>query len=157
MHKFLTILFLFVLTACSRKMMPQIETVVKDSVVEKTVYVHRDSVIVIPGDSVKIHDTIPCKNVVYHKVAMSKTGSIKAVVDINKGMLNVDCKTDSLQNRIEWLEAHANTVRTKTITTTINNPPKRFIPKWCKWLLGISVLYVVARVLIWKYKMPIKL
>lgn len=133
------------------------QTVIKDSVVEKTVYVKKDSIVKVPGDSVTLHDTIPCKGVLYHKVAVSKSGATKATVDIKNGELNVDCKTDSLQARIEWLEAHESKLVSKTITTTINNPPKRFIPKWVWWLVGIVTIYLGARIMIWYYKMPLSI
>ena len=137
--------------------MPLTQTVSKENVVEKIVYVKKDSLVKAPGDSVKIHDTIPCPGVAYHKEAVSKTGSTKATVDIRNGELNVECKTDSLQARIEWLEANGTKTITKTQTTTIIPPAERHIPKWVWWLVTIVTLYVSAKIMIWRYKLPLSI
>lgn len=137
--------------------MPQIKTEIKENVVEKIVYVKKDSLVKMPGDSVKIHDTVTCPGVVYHKEATSKSGSTKTTVDLRNGELNVDCKTDSLTARIHWLEANGTKVITKTATTTITPPAEKYIPKWVWWMVAIVTLYVSARVLIWRYKIPLSL
>lgn len=157
MFKYLMIISLIVLASCSKKLVPQTQTIIKENVVEKTVYVPKDSIVKVPGDSVTLHDTIPCPGVNYHKEVMSKKGITKATVDIHNNQLSVDCKTDSLSARIQWLEAHSDKVTTKTETTTITLPAKRYIPKWVYWLAGINLLYVTARILIWRYKIPLSI
>lgn len=158
MNKITTILLLIIsLASCSKRMLPTVETEIKETITTDTVYVPKEKIVTIPGDSVTIYEAIPCPDVVYHKEATSKSGNVKATVNISKGNLQVDCKTDSLEQRIKWLEAHSNQVKTITKTVTITPPPKRYIPKWVWWLLGINIIYVAFRILIWKYKMPIRL
>ena len=158
MNKILTIsLFLITLVSCSKKLQPSVETVIKETVTTDTVYVPKEKVITIPGDTVEIYEAIPCPDVVFHKEATSKSGNVKATVNINKGNLTVDCKTDSLQQRIQWLEAHSKQVKTFEKTVTIKPPPRRFIPKWVWWLLGITICYVAARIALVYFKIPIRI
>ncbi len=158
MRRIITILSLVLLTAsCSKKLSPTVETVIKETITTDTVYVPKEKIITIPGDSVMITDTIPCPELNYHKEATSKSGNVKATVNISKGNLQVDCKTDSLIQRIQWLEAHSKQVVNKETTITITPPPKRYIPKWVWWLLVINIIYVAARIAIKIYKVPIRI
>ena len=156
--KKLTILLLVIgLVSCSKRLTPSVETVIKETITTDTVYVPKEKIVTIPGDSITIHDTIPCPGLVYHKEVTSKSGNVKATVDINKGNLQVDCKTDSLIQRIQWLEAHSKQVTTLEKTVTITPPPKRWIPRWVWWLLGINIVYIAARIFFKVYKIPIRL
>jgi hypothetical protein len=157
MKNLMIILVCLFAASCSRKIVPHSDTVVKENTVEKIVYVKKDSLVKMPGDSVTLHDTIPCPGVVYHKEAVSKNGTLKTTVDIKDGRLDVGCKADSLQARIEWLEVHGEKVITKTQTTTITPPAEKYIPKWVKWLIAITGLYIIARLFIWRYKIPLSL
>ena len=135
---------------CNDRYPPQIIT--KDSVVEREVVTYRDTTITVPGDSVKIHDTIPCPDVVYHKEVKSKSGRTTAKVDINKGTLTVECKTDSLQRVIDSLASVIKTKEVYKTTTVIKEKPvtKYRIPKWCWWYIGITLGYFV-----WTFRSPI--
>lgn len=157
MTKLTSIALLLLLAGCSKKLSPGVETLIKETTTTDTVYVPKDSLIFIPADSVYIIDQIPCPDLDYFKEAKSKTGNVKTTVSINKGNLKVDCKTDSLEKRIQWLEAHSNQVKTTEKTVTITLPPKRWIPKWVWWLLGINIFYLAARILIIVYKVPIRI
>ena len=158
MYKIFTILLLIIsLGSCSKKLMPTVETVIKETITTDTVYVPKEKIVTIPGDSVTIYEAIPCPDVVYYKEATSKSGNVKATVNISKGNLQVDCKTDSLVERIKWLEAHSSQVKTTEKTVTVTLPPKRWIPKWVWWLLGINIVYVLLRIATWKFKIPIRL
>lgn len=158
MMRSLTILLLIItLASCSHKLAPGVNTVIKETITTDTVYVPKEKIVTIPGDSVKIHDTIPCPGLVYHKEVTSKSGNVKATVDINKGNLQVDCKTDSLVQRIQWLEAHSKQVIDKETTITITPAPKRWIPKWVWWLLALNIVYIAAKVLLKVYKIPIRI
>src|SRR5436190_10153660 len=129
MYKLTAILFLSLLVSCSPKLSPGITTVTHETITTDTVFIPKEKIVTIPADSVKIHDTIPCPGLVYHKEVTSTSGKVKATVDISKGNLQVDCKTDSLVQRINWLEAHSRQVINKETTITIRLPPKRWIPK----------------------------
>ncbi len=158
MKYLLTILSLIILTAsCSKRLLPSVETVTKETITTDTVYVPKEKIITIPGDSVLIHDSIDCPDLVYHKDAVSKSGNVKASVNISKGSLQVDCKTDSLLQRIAWLEAHSKQVTVKEKTITITPPPKRWIPKWVWWLLGLNIIYWGLRIVFMINKIPIRI
>lgn len=158
MKKLFTILFLcFLATSCSKKLSPGINSVIKETVTSDTVYIQKDSLIVLPADRVVIHDIIPCPDVEYHKEATSNSGRTKAIVDIKKGNLFIDCKTDSLEARIKWLEAHSTTIKNFTKETTITLPPKRYIPKWVWWFVGLTVLYFLLKFMLQYFKIPIRI
>ncbi len=153
------ILAVVAVSSCARKFSPAIQENTRETKQEhETVtYTPRDTTIVINVQEVKISDSIPCPEVKYSREEKSNRANLS--VNITDGKLEVNCKTDSLVERIKWLEAERKKETTRTVETvkTITLPPKRFIPKWVWWLLGINLLYIGARVLIWKYKMPVKL
>lgn len=135
---------------CADRYPPQI--VSKDSVIERETVSYRDTTILVPGDRVHMTDTIPCPDVVYKKTVTSKTGRTKASVTIDRGKLNVDCKTDSLQATIDSLKT---IIREKekyaTQTITIEVPVIKYkIPGWI-WLLLLGCLAA----LVIAYRIPI--
>ena len=130
------VVFLVVLSGCSKKMLPGINTVTKDSVTTIIKYVPKDSLIFLPGDTVEISEVIPCPDVEWQQTNTSESGKTKVTAKISKGVLTVNCATDSLQKRITWLEKELSTTRAKETTTTITLPPKRYIPKWVWWMLA---------------------
>lgn len=130
---------------CAERYPPQIIT--KDSIVEKENITYRDTTIVVPGDSVQIHDSIPCPDVVYHKTITSKIGKTKASVHINKGRLDVDCKTDSLRAVVDSLVTISKTKELHRTETIIHNVPviKYRVPQWCWWYIVVTVGFMVWR------------
>jgi hypothetical protein len=156
MRSIIIIIFLACLAACNHKMQPQVitNTVVKDSVVTNTVYFPKDSLIYLPGDTLEIYEAIPCPDAVFNREVKTLGSRLSAKVNINKGMLTVECKTDSLMQRITWLEKQVITERSKATTTTIQVPVeviKHKTPKWC-WLLLLAILLLTA----WHYRHLIK-
>jgi hypothetical protein len=155
---FLCIAMITFASGCSRSIIPTSTVDRSDSTYETIKYVRKDSIIRTPGDTVKIKgDPIPCPDAQYHKTVQSNTGRTKMTVDVNNGVLSADCNTDSLERKIEWLEAEKTKVRELKITTTITHPPIIKTPKWCWWLVIIAAAYLGLRVVIWRYKIPIKL
>lgn len=148
------------ITSCTRKMYVQPKLVIKDSVHDSIIYVPKQTTITIAGDSVTIHDTLNCPDAVYHKELKSATGKTTATVRLFKGNLIVDCKADSMQKVIDWLQKELLRTYTHTETETVIQEVKvdvYRVPKWCWWLLGINILYIGSRILIWRFKVPIKL
>lgn len=140
------------LASCSKKVVPT-ETIDTTERTNTTVeYVPVKVPVYMPGDTVTIRDTIPCKELNYQKVAKSPKGFVTAKVDINNGSLNIDCKTDSLLREIEYLQKNSKTVTQKETIRLIKQPAKRYIPNWVWWLLAINVAYIGLRVINWKYK-----
>lgn len=135
-----------VFASCSKKMQPThtVETVEKEVIT----FVPKDTTIYLPGDSVTIYEMVPCPDAEWQSAAKSETGKTTVTAKISKGTISIDCKTDSLLQRIAWLEKQS--AKVVTITETVHAKPKRFIPKWVWWLLVLNVIYVG-----WKFRNPI--
>ncbi|MCO5238882.1 MAG: hypothetical protein M9904_02395 [Chitinophagaceae bacterium] len=147
--RILSVLLIVIFTSCitqkkcAERYPPHLET--KDSIVEKEEIVYRDTTIAIPGDSVGIRDTIPCPDVDYYKEG--KIGRTSVKVNISKGKIKVDCKSDSLQYVIDSL---ASIHKTKEVfhSETKGVPievVKYKTPSWCWWYLFITGGYVLYR------------
>lgn len=128
---------------CAEKFPPQIVT--KDSIIEKEIITYRDTTITVPGDSVQIHDSIPCPDVVYKKTATSKGGKTTATVSINRGKLSVSCKTDSLRAVVDSLVTVDKTREVYKTETVIHEVPviKYKVPRWVWWYILLSIGYAV--------------
>jgi hypothetical protein len=122
-----------------------IKEVVKDSIhtVTNTVIETKDSAVYVPGDSVTIHDSIPCPDVTYSKEVTK--GKITAKVTIGNGKLQVDCKYDSLffiiqnlRREIITLETYKEHSKASVEQVPVKVPVYR-IPKWLWWVLLISL------------------
>lgn len=128
---------------CNEKYPPQ----VSDSTYTKDSIVFVPDTIIVPGETVVITDTIPCPDVVYHKEV--KKNHSTAIVDINKGKLTVECKTDSLEKIIikqnHIIETNRNR---KEVSKPVIEYRTRFIDMLCRWIAGIAVgalLILIAR------------
>lgn len=129
------------------------ETIVKDTIITNTVYVPKDSLIYIPGDTVEIYEAIPCPEVDYRKTVTSKKSNLTASVRIKDGQLSVDCHTDSLEQRISWLERELTVERSREKTVTKEVPVevvRHKVPRWCWLLLLANIAYVI-----WRFRSPI--
>jgi len=129
-------------------MLPTVQTVIKDSIIETEKIIHVRDTAYIPGDSVEIAIAIPCPDAVVNDFA--NNGNTRLSVRINKGILKVKCNTDSLLRIIDSIRIHKNKELHKTITTTIQVPVKVIkyrVPKWCWWLLAFNLLAIG-----WKFR-----
>lgn len=151
--KILSSLFLLclALSACSKKLVP---TDTKTTTTTETTYVLKDTTIYVAGDTVRTQIIVPCPGVEIKKQVISKSGKLKATVQLKNNVLDVACESDSLQARISWLEANKST-NTRTIVT--NNKVKVKTPKWAWWMLGIVIAYIGVRVLAFRFKLPVRL
>lgn len=133
--------------------MPQGEWVnIKDSVVIKDSVRLRDSIIVIPGSSVEISDRLefikedslhPADSIIYIKEAHK--GNLSASVRITgNGKINVDCKSDSLYQRIQWLEHMLFTIRSSKTERRIAVPGPTVevvrTPAYVKYYVWFTIL-----------------
>lgn len=126
---------------CFEKFPPQVIT--KDSVVLKDTTIYVKKLIVIPGDTVTLRDSIPCPDVQYHKVITSPSGRTQAKVDIDKGKLTVDCQVDSLNKVIDSLKVTLQQKESYHSQTQVVEKPVYKTPVWV-WiffgLLGVAGL-----------------
>lgn len=95
--------------------------------------------ITIPGDSVSIHDTIPCPELEYHREITKN--HISAHVDISKGKISVECHEDEIrsfyQKKIEALrESRIRYIEKKII----NKQDIPFVPWYLKVIIIILCL-----------------
>ncbi len=160
MHKVFFISLLFCLGSCSRRMIPQApQIIVKDSVVEKIETRYHSDTVHLPGDTLEITTAIPCPDVLFSKTI--KKGRTTLSANIGGGILTVNCHEDSLMAIIDSLQEVTHFKEDfhnkETIVIQEKEVIKNKVPKWCWWMLGLSVLYVGLRILIWKYSMPFKL
>lgn len=183
MNKVFTILFIALLTlSCHRRTVPTGTSEVKDSTVEKTTVLRKDSTIsfspkqsslVTTIDSlvavinrlmsipVKVDSTKPvtliqnlADTVGKTKIAEKRTDGIRSSLWADRsGNLLFNCNTDSLKQKISWLETSLRKEKFYKESKTIPVPvevPKPYIPKWMWWLFGISIC-----INIWNYRYSI--
>lgn len=119
--------------------------------VESEVSFTKDSIIIvkdtvlIKGETIVIRDSIPCPpEVKYNKTIQKNNTSV--TVKIDKGILEVDCKTDSLMSEIER--------RDHLITNTKINVKVHEVVKWqvrwyhtaAMWVSGILLVLTAGRI-----------
>jgi hypothetical protein len=114
---------------------------VKDSTVIK--YFYRDTLITLPGDTVRIKTTVPCPEAKWS--AQAKSGRSSLTASLHNGELSIDCKQDSLLLRISVLEKE---LERKTNTIVQVPVPREVIryrtPWWAKITLGISIILLTG-------------
>lgn len=159
---------------CAELFPPKVE--IKDSVSVTKTATKKDSIITIPASTARAKTTIDSLLKVIDqlqtadstsKVFSSTTDTVKMIVTEvkngkttatlsvdKKGNLYVDCKTDSLQQRISWLEWELSVQKFSSKNETIQVPvevPKPFIPNIFWWSIAINAVlgYIV-------FKNPIK-
>ncbi|MDI3320009.1 hypothetical protein [Pinibacter soli] len=134
---------------CLERFPPQIIT--KDSIVLKDSPIYLRIYVPVPGDSVTMHDTFPCPDMIYHKEFKSASGRTIGIVNVKQGQLIVSCKTDSLNRIIDSL-VHLQTKEVyKTETKIVEKPVVKYrMPGWCWWLI-IALLVCLC----WIFRKPI--
>ena len=137
---------------CAQRFPPQV--VAQDSTSLEKIIEYKDTIITTPGDSVFLHDTLPCPGVNYTKEVKSKSGRTTATATIRNNHLSVDCRTDSLELVINSLRReYNNSTRNITKTITVANPAdaalkaenKRLRNRY-NWLIIVIVLVVSLRI-----------
>lgn len=149
--------FVFVgLTGCkSTRPVERTNTTVKDSTWVETTYHKRDTVIFVPGDTTRIR--VPVTEIT--KVPIRQTnGRTTAIVKRVGDNIDVQCVTDALQEKLEWLETivKKNSVKERIVETTVE-VPVRYTPwhvKILSWVGGIALLVIGGFVVI-KFLKPI--
>lgn len=141
------------LTGCSKRQYPVVitnTTETKDSSASETKIIYKDTIIKMPGDSVRITDTflVPCPGLAYTKKVTSPSGRTSAEINIKGNRLQVDCKTDSLQLVIDSLATVISTQKfwhSQVITRWHQLPPIKinrwYIPWWIWLLLAGTLMY----------------
>lgn len=154
------VIFWIAMLSCKTNNCPTAGVDTRDSIV------YKDSIIPVfvppfffPGDKVTIHDTIPCPGLKWNASATSESGRTTVNASINNGKINIDCKTDSMIKVIDSLKAVVRLkeqYQAKTIRILVPVPDP-YTPKWVWYLVSANALYLIAKVLIWKYNIPFKI
>lgn len=141
MKKLLNLLTISLLLASCKVTPPQVIYITKDSVVTKTEYVIKDSIITIPGDTIRFQ--IPCdKDTVF--IYRSKHSS--SMVQVNKGVITVQNNCDEkdliiskLQAKLSHYESSASDSSRIEIKTVKVVPTAYRVYAWGFWVLLVAV------------------
>lgn len=143
MKNLLIILSLFVAFAsCSRKTLPPVQTIIKDSIIEKEVIRYRTDTTFLPGDTLQIWQAIPCPGAKMDTVIIKGKTTLSA--KILNGFIRIDCRTDSLQHIIDSV---ISLKQREIIHSEISQVPYEVetivykTPKWVWWLVAFVVVY----------------
>jgi hypothetical protein len=146
--KYLSLILLLMLASCGRKMLPPATVITKDSLVYKEVVKLKDTTIFTPGQNITIYQPVPCPDAVFD--TSIRKGNLNTNVKLFKGVLSVNCNTDSLLQRIAWLEKDRYSLILKADSKSIPYPVeviKYKIPKWIWWLI-----LVLSANTLWQYR-----
>lgn len=125
------LMILFAFCACRTS-----KPLTSESVTHSVEYIIKDSIIKEPGDTVNLTTVLPCPDAKWSgEVKGSKT---TLTASLENGVLNIDCHTDSLIKKIQWLEKQSKTERQIVITNEVKVPVK-YTPKWVWYLMAISI------------------
>ena len=145
MKQLLAILLIALLTSCvtQQRCLEKYPPQVKDSVVYKGRLEKFTDTLRLPGEQVQIRDTIPCPEANISKEV--KRGNVTAKLTIKKGVVTVDCKTDSLQKVID----HYKLLYEKELynTKTIAVPTTRKIDIVVRWIAAIEALFIIINLI----------
>lgn len=107
---------------------------------ENVTYVIKDSIIREPGDTVKLVTKIPCPDADWQ--GETKGSKTKLTASLKNGTLQINCETDSLMKRIQWLEKNTERIKEVTIFQEVKVPDP-YIPKWVWYTLLLFSSYTV--------------
>ena len=92
----------------------------------------------IQGETIILTDTLPCPD--YFKEV--KSGVIKASVSIKKGLLKVECKTDSLNKVISYKDSLIQNISVKTLVHTEYKYKNYWYLRPLIWYFIISLIVI---------------
>jgi len=129
LNSFLVILFLLTLTTC-KVSQPNIIYVNKDSLITKTEIVYKDTIIKIPGDTIKFQ--IPCN---VDTVFVYRSKSSTSLVQIKDGKINVQNNCDEKDILITKLESQIEKYKSENKKTNITITKEvKYVPTIYKFL-----------------------
>jgi hypothetical protein len=141
-----TVVMTVTLSGCKAVRVVQIETVTKDSIIFKDHYVTiQVPPTRIPGDTVKLTDTVPCPDAQWKGSKKSKSGRTTVSASLDKGLLSIDCAVDSLLHENDSLKAVVKNMESyKTVATTETvEVPTPYVPWWVYVTVGLCILIAV--------------
>lgn len=148
MVKYLTLIAIVVsLAACGsgkNRSTKHTTTVLKDSTVTEIRYQKRDTLITIPGDTLRV--TIPYSEITKEGKKITQGNQTVSIAKDNAGNVVVDCITAEIQRLLQLQDQIITTLRkieSDTKETTI--VPQRYVPFYIKalaWMGGIFIFLI---------------
>lgn len=129
--------------------------VVKDSVSVTTRIVPRDTIVPVPGDSLRF--SVPLEAIGIEPIkAVSESGKVKASISRKDDQIIVDCKTEELELKLRLLDKEIEKLKTtKVVETETKYVPERFVPWWVKilaWAGGVSIALLALKLILKSFK-----
>ena len=151
--RYVLVLILIALGACSRKAVPEItRSEHRDSTVIQ--YVPRIEIVKIPGDTVTIERFIECEDNKPKPVkirAQSKRAKVVAEIKPD-GKLILTGGCDSLEQVVTVLDKEIYRLRHDSEFKQIPTFRTRKIDIWCRWIAGSSILLLALAIILWVKK-----
>lgn len=150
------LLVLVFLTSCGgTEPIVQKNKVVKDSIRTVVQYVPRDTIVVVPKDSVNIE--VSLKDLGLDPfIASSASGEVQATIQRIEDTIIVDCQVEELRLKLELLDKKIKTMKTHTTVETERvEVPKRYVPWWVNilaWTGGIALVFMALRTVLKSFK-----
>lgn len=142
----------FSLAACGTsksRVAKQITTTVKDSTVTEVRYHHRDTVITIPGDTLKF--TVPVTEITRQGQTFTQGHQTVKISSDDLGNISVECINAAMERIIELEDKIISTLRTiESNTQETIIVPEPYTPWYTKalaWLGGIMLLLMGIAIL----------
>jgi hypothetical protein len=139
--KKLNLVVLLITFASCKTTQPTVIYITKDSVITKTEYVIKDSIITIPGDTIRFQ--VPCDK---DTVFITRSKSSSSMVQIHKGIVTVQNNCDEkdliiskLQAKLSHYEASVSDSSRIEIKTVKVVPTAYKVYAWGFWILGIAL------------------
>lgn len=121
---------------------------VKDSVVTQIKYVPRDTIVVVPKDSMNVKVSLEDLGINPY-TEVSKSGEIQATIQRIEDTIIVDCQVEELQLKLELLDKKIKTLKMREVVNTERvEVPKRYVPWWVKllaWAGGIAIVWLALK------------
>lgn len=151
--KKLTFIFILILLVGCKSNRPTVEKsrIVKDSTSTVIRIVPRDTIVPVPGDSVRVQ--VPLKDLgIVPVTGISKSGNLKASVSRVNDQIIVDCDVKELELKLQLLDKEIQILKSKLITEAERiEVPVKFVPWWVKtlaWAGGILIALIVLKLIL---------
>tara|TARA_B100000470_G_scaffold221958_1_gene214168 strand:- start:9163 stop:9681 length:519 start_codon:yes stop_codon:yes gene_type:complete len=152
-----TVLLILSAGGCKSKATLTESTTVRDSTVTTVTVVPRDTLVKVPGDSLRLTTTIAeLRKALYITETRNR---VMAAIGLQGDSLTVDCKIDSLLLELELRDTTINTLRDRLEKTeTVENVPEKYVPflvKLLAWVGGLTLVYLGFKAALTYFKIKI--
>lgn len=152
-----TVLLILSAGGCKSKATLTESTMVRDSTVTTVTVVPRDTLVKVPGDSLRLTTTIAeLRKALYITETRNR---LTAAIGLQGDSLTVDCKIDSLLLELELRDKTINTLRDRLEKkATVEYVPEKYVPflvKLLAWVGGLTLVYLGFKAALTYFKIKI--